>query len=367
MGSENHPAITKVVFLNRIFKFVRPAPGITPNTLSQITTTFGLRRFFELASTHPAFRETLFGFPGLHTLCLNNASVKCTDKKLEQIAQVTSLIVLNLGWSKITNDGLKHLVPLSALQRLDLNSTDVNDSGLQQHVSKLTSLQHLSLQGTTIGDVGLESIANHLVSLEQLNLDNSNISDIGVQHLTKITRLRVLLLGRTLISDAGLQHVSKINSLEKLSLIVVTTISDLGMQHVAKLASLQYLSLCSDKQITEVGLQSLSNLGDLRVLDLNFTETSNVGLQHVAKISSLRELSLSETHVTDSGLQHLVALKNLQKLSLCETISQRRWTSNPLQYYLTRRVRFAGNIHHRCGFEASFNAHRASMFDYREH
>ncbi len=79
-----------------------------------------------------------------------------------------------------------------ALHRLDLGTTAVTDSGLEQ-LSEMTELRMLRLDETAVTDHGLIQLAP-LRRLTSLNLHTTAVSDAGIAHLTSLTRLRQLYL-----------------------------------------------------------------------------------------------------------------------------------------------------------------------------
>ena len=69
--------------------------------------------------------------------------LKVTDAGLEQVADMTSLLHLDLTGAKVTDKGLRHLTGLK-LQSLNLAKTNITKVGLKELVG-LKSLVRLSL------------------------------------------------------------------------------------------------------------------------------------------------------------------------------------------------------------------------------
>ena len=61
----------------------------------------------------------------------------------------------------MTDAGLKHLVGLTQLKWLNLQSTAVTDDGLK-HLTGLTKLRYLILDSTAVTDPGKEERRKHL-------------------------------------------------------------------------------------------------------------------------------------------------------------------------------------------------------------
>jgi uncharacterized membrane protein len=88
------------------------------------------------------------------------------------------LLWLNVGRTKITDQGLKTIAQLTNLTQLNLEHTAIQDDGLKQ----LTSLAHLTtlnLVGNRISDAGLMTIAS-LPGLEKIYLYQTDVTSEGV-------------------------------------------------------------------------------------------------------------------------------------------------------------------------------------------
>lgn len=133
-----------------------------------------------------------------------------------ELGSLTSLDVLYLQSTQVTDDGLEHLKGLTNLYALDLLDTQITDAGME-HLKRLTRLNDLRLTGTRVTDAGLEYLKG-LASLERLDLSETKITDVGVEHLKGLTRLCELRLGGTQITDAGLEHLKGLTILELLEL-----------------------------------------------------------------------------------------------------------------------------------------------------
>ena len=87
-----------------------------------------------------------------------------TDATLSELAELApQLTWLNLATTKVTDEGLAQLAPLTKLTSLHLEKTGITDAGLA-HLSGLENLQYLNLYGTQVSDAGLA----HLKDLKQL-------------------------------------------------------------------------------------------------------------------------------------------------------------------------------------------------------
>jgi hypothetical protein len=94
---------------------------------------------------------------------------------------LTSLELLHLCGTQVTDAGLVHLEGLTGLQALDLNSTGVSYAGLV-HLKALTGLQWLELGRTQVTDEGLVHLKG-LTEMEWLWLADTHVSDDGLADL----------------------------------------------------------------------------------------------------------------------------------------------------------------------------------------
>ena len=88
---------------------------------------------------------------GLQTLDLNNVH-NVTDARLEELAGMKGLQVLNLSGTQVTDAGLKELAALKGLQELHLFGTQVTDAGLKE-LAGLKALQVLSAHASLLARV----------------------------------------------------------------------------------------------------------------------------------------------------------------------------------------------------------------------
>jgi serine/threonine protein kinase len=153
------------------------------------------------------------------------------DSDLEALKSAKSLWNVNLSHTRITNDGLKHLVGLPKMIGLHLDATLVTNAGLPAlkacaqlkvlglsfskvteaglaHVKELPQLEGLGLCSLGITDAGLAQLRD-LKNLQSLGLDQSPISDGGLEHLQALTNLKILGLATTQVTEEGARKLAK--------------------------------------------------------------------------------------------------------------------------------------------------------------
>lgn len=240
---------------------------------------------------------------------------KVTDKGLEKILKMNSLISLDLGSTKITDKDIEEISKLPSLTSLTLVGLEITDQGLEE-VAKMKSLTSLSLWGTQITDNGLKEVSK-MQSITSLTLANCrNITDTGMKEISKMKELISLNLRGTKITDRGLKEVSKLPSLTFLAL-GGTQISDKGLEEVTNLKSLTFLGLGNTK-ITDKGLKEVSKLKFLNSLNLwHCTKITDQGLEDIIKLKFLNSLNLwGCTNITGIGLDKVSKMKSLNQFRL---------------------------------------------------
>ncbi len=140
---------------------------------------------------------------------------KITDDRLAPVSTLDSLTSLNIsGCRTITDDGIKYLSALVNLRHLNLHGcTKITDVGLS-YLANLP-LTYLDLNGSDISDSGLRSLS--AFSLTYLDVSScKKITDLGISYLSQLP-LTHLQVRNTNITDEGLKHLSKL-PLKKLCL-----------------------------------------------------------------------------------------------------------------------------------------------------
>ena len=163
---------------------------------------------------------TLGRLHGLESLSLKQCN-RVTAAGLEHFRGLESLTSLDLSWcQRVSDAGLKPLreLPLETLELYGCNR--LTNAGLG-HLSALSKLRVLSVGPSVRGitDDGLRYLAA-LTALERLNLSwCEEITDDGLAHLTGLHALEHLdLMGCSALTDAGLDHLGRLERLERLNL-----------------------------------------------------------------------------------------------------------------------------------------------------
>jgi Leucine Rich repeat len=140
---------------------------------------------------------------GFHRVILVSLrDTKASDDDLKALAKLPAVENLDLSNTPVSGAGLAQLRELRALRHLYLSNTRMDDAGLE-HLAGLTKLQSLLLDGTRVTDRGIKHLAGLTDLDEWLGLDGTGVTDDGLHHLAGLTKLRNLNLSRTQVTPAG--------------------------------------------------------------------------------------------------------------------------------------------------------------------
>ena len=154
------------------------------------------------------------GFPNLH---LQINAVRLNDNDFKRLQHLENLRALTLCNLQATGAEPVSLAGFQQLERITLAGPWVNDQTLKQ-VGKLSKLERLCIQYSRVTDEGLRHL-NGLPNLTELVMGyNGRITDAGASHLGTLTKLQRLVLSQTEITDRGLQDMRGLTSLTKLTL-----------------------------------------------------------------------------------------------------------------------------------------------------
>jgi len=233
-----------------------------------------------------------------------------TDRAVDELCRLPHLRELTLDQAHLTDAGLSRLVSISTLEILDLSSTRVTNAGLAE-LARLPALRRLTL-GPLITDAGAPHLAK-LVSLEGIDISQTQIGDRGLEALATLPRLRSLALGSG-ITDRAVARLASSRSIQVLDLSR-SAVTDAGVQALARLKTLEEVSL-SRTAVGDACLPALAELSELRMLDLSETHITGAGLAPLAKLRHLQVLALSWGKLTRDDLQGLSHLKQVKTIVL---------------------------------------------------
>jgi len=157
--------------------------------------------------------------------------------------------------SEVTDSELQHVGRLTGLKELDISCTQIGDEGIKNLLG-LSELRKLNLSSTAVTNHAMGQISASMHCVEELVLDDTDLTDDALTHLSTLKSLRTLSLSFTEISDKGLTKIKEMKTLEKLRMNC-TDIGDDGLRFVARLTGLRELWVRST-QVSYPGLVELT-------------------------------------------------------------------------------------------------------------
>ncbi|MBX3474482.1 MAG: hypothetical protein KF754_08875 [Planctomycetes bacterium] len=263
------------------------------------------------------------------------------------------------GNSSVTDNGLKQLAGMTAMQRLDisymLNAGDapaelgprmkdlqwltlsycgkVTEAGFNG-LAKCNALKQVDLVGLKKLNAGCFKALAGLKALESVKLtmcDGADDTAVGALGKSK-SLVDLSVMGRVAFGDAGLAELAKCKTLRSISLESVNGLmpedfvdSDEEVDGVGEPGRLPPPKLPTPKpapkiKLTDAGFKAIAKAGTLRELRISGMEAvTDVALLGLVD-APLEALALNACpNVTDKGLQVLGKMKALKRLSLSAT------------------------------------------------
>lgn len=166
------------------------------------------------------------------------------------------LQVLRLNKLTFNQSDLQYLSGLTGLQRVELDSTDVDDKSLKI-LAKLPNLVFISMTRSLVTGKSLADLAP-LKKLTTLQLGHNALCDGNLNGLAAITSLRALRIQACQLRDKDLEPVGQLKALESLTLHENKSLTDKSIKYLAKMPNLHYLDV-GQTSITASGIKSLKN------------------------------------------------------------------------------------------------------------
>ncbi|MCC6507645.1 MAG: hypothetical protein IT423_00950 [Pirellulaceae bacterium] len=250
-----------------------------------------------------------------------------TDADLQRLALLPTLESIDLSYTKVGDEGLEQLKPLTNVRRLNLYYAEyVSDAGIA-HLKNWSKLEFLNARGTKVTSTLFDHLIN-MPELRELDVGFSRVNDDNFERLSELPKLEKLFIGGNKMSGAALPLLKLVPSLRALGVggqqrtdsgLWSVNLTDFNCSHVSDLKYLTELDI-SDCNISDRGLTQLAKLKDLERLDLRRTKVSAKGIEALAVLPKLSELDLSGCKsVDDAALKACARLTTLVSLRLQES------------------------------------------------
>ncbi|QDV38810.1 serine/threonine-protein kinase [Tautonia plasticadhaerens] len=156
------------------------------------------------------------------------------------------------------------------------------------------------------------------VTLRSLSLYGAGpIADARIEEIARLGGVSSLHLGKTGLTDDQLAELSRLPRL-KLLIVCYNALTDRGLSRLGPPDGLKHLDLAGTL-VTDEGLDALASSPRLRFLNLSDTEIGDAGIRRLRGLALLEELSVDRTRITDACVDDLLQLPHLKWLRASET------------------------------------------------
>ena len=251
-----------------------------------------------------------------------------TDAILANVARIETIADLDLSGSQaVTDDGLRHLVRLPRLKRLDLSGTAITDLGLPV-LRELPALESIALAMTHVTDDGAAVLAD-CGKLARVDFAGTHTGDGVIRALAGKRGVSQLSTGNR-VTDEGLRLLRELpvfstwqggasvpmrlftESGEPNRLWLRGTFTDRGMVHLGTLEGLYDLNIDDSRlAITAAGMKPLVSLPHLERLSV---DAKDDWMPHLAAMSRLRFLLIQDTRAGDDGFVALSRSRSIEAI-----------------------------------------------------
>jgi Leucine-rich repeat (LRR) protein/uncharacterized Zn finger protein (UPF0148 family) len=224
---------------------------------------------------------------------LNVEIFKCIVPFLRNHPEIT---ILNLRGGRIRAAGARALAQISTLISLDLSNNRLGDEGAEAFV-KNTTLKLLDISKNSITDLGIEALAKNK-ALTTLIVSTNKIGRKGIEALAKNTMLKSLTLSRCGLGSKEIEPLAKNTSLTSLD-VSRNDLGDAGAKIIAANKTLVMLDV-SCNEIGPTGAKAFSTNTTLKSLTISLNAIQTEGVKSLAKNTTLKLLDLSKMNLAGS-------------------------------------------------------------------
>lgn len=294
LGSKLSSGVFKPLAGNEHLKFLLLYGRLSPDTLD------GLGRLKALEQ--------------LHVRCTNNLPTTWwalnNRMKLQGLAESFGLEILRIESCGIDDEQFRKLKSVSSLKQIYIEFGLMSGEGLSI-VDGLPNLIALILQHNVLNDRGFRSFSGS-DSLKTLYLGHNALSDRSVKHLVEagVPELDFLNLHQNAVTDVCLGDLTR---LKKLKVLVLSSTQVTG-EGIGKCESLEKLDLAFSP-VTSAGIRSLATLPKLKAVTLDHTDITDDDLKVIAEIPTLEYISFTGTSLSKLAIAMLKEQKPDLKIS----------------------------------------------------
>lgn len=171
-------------------------------------------------------------------MALRLASEDFTDEHLAQLRSFTSLSLMALKDTAVTDQGLESLATLPKLASLKIVGGKITGTGFEVEKKGWTQLAVVELDRLPLTSEGLSSLGRRALSLSTLIIPNAVLDDACMNAISRAIKLTSLRLPGTVTDD----QILKLRSLASLKYLMVPTYSDRASRLEKSFPSLRFQS-----------------------------------------------------------------------------------------------------------------------------
>lgn len=258
---------------------------------------------------------------------LNLSYTKISDLGLEHLRDLENVTYLNCYYCEFISDGgIAYLKRWTNLEHLNLRGTEVT-SRVFEHIANMKKLKTLDVGFSRVNDDGFDALAS-LEKLEELHIGGDKMTGLALPLLRLLPSLKHLDVNGSQRTDSGRWglmlsdlNVSALGALPQLEVLNIggASVTDVGMKAIEPLVNLHTVDL-SRMDLTAQGLEPLTKLPKLRRINLWQTvRVDDKAAPILARMQNLEVLNLSDTAITDATLDQLRGMKQLKTLVVAGT------------------------------------------------
>jgi hypothetical protein len=185
---------------------------------------------------------------------------------------------INLDDSKVTDKGLRVILPCINIKSLFLKRTGVTDETLKK-LAGFKKLDYLALGETKVTGAGLTTISG--LPIKHLGMEDCTLFEDAFKAFAKMTALEELWLRDAKMKAEWLKHIATLPKLKSLGLMRAD-FDDGAVKYVTTMPEMHDLTLNNTK-LTDTGFQELLKMPKLKSLYVDGTKVSKEVYQKAKK------------------------------------------------------------------------------------
>jgi len=283
-------------------------PGLTSAGAEALALAPGLREVvFVRISVSDAAVKALGRNPAIVRLGLRSplGPVQVTAAGWAALGSLRELTALDLSVTGVTDDDLKCLAGLTALEELSLCENPLLSGSGLAHLKGKPRLRAIDTWGTPLTDAAAPHLAA-CPALERAHLFGGRLTAVGAKALSASKSIKALDLNGSPVGDEGAGALAGMPQLTEL--IAGTGVTGAGVRSLGRCRGLTALCLAGNPGVTGADVPALAGLAKLERLNLAGCKVADADVPALGKLGGLKHLDLTDTGVSGAGRRELKRL-----------------------------------------------------------